>query len=248
MIKIKSLFISDIHLGNPNSQPLKLLEVFKKYEFENLFIIGDFIDLTYLKRKYYWNQNHSTVIQKILKYDRKGINVVYILGNHDHYLRTLIENSVIDDIKTIKLGNIIICDDYIYKTVNGEKIYITHGDCFDGFIRVHPFLYWLGDTAYEFSIKINKIYNFFRKFFGLEYWSLSAYLKNNVKSILSFLSEYKKISQEKLKNENCDSLMMGHIHSPLIEEGKYYNTGDWVESCSYIIENLDGKLDLILSK
>jgi UDP-2,3-diacylglucosamine pyrophosphatase LpxH len=244
MIKIKSLFISDIHLGNPNSQPEKLLEVFKKYEFENLFIIGDFIDLTFLKRRYYWNQYHSTVIQKVLRYDRKGINVVYILGNHDHYLRTLIENSTLEEAKSIKLGNIIICDDYIYKTISNEKIYITHGDCFDGFIRVHPFLYWLGDTAYEFSIKINKIYNFLRKIFGLEYWSLSAYLKIHVKSILSFLSEYKKISQEKLKNEKCDSLMMGHIHSPLIENGKYYNTGDWVESCSYIIEDLEGKIEL----
>lgn len=244
MIKIKSLFISDIHLGNPNSQPEKLLEVFKKYEFENLFIIGDFIDLTFLKRRYYWNQYHSTVIQKVLRYDRKGINVVYILGNHDHYLRTLIENSTLEEAKSIKLGNIIICDDYIYKTISNEKIYMTHGDCFDGFIRVHPFLYWLGDTAYEFSIKINKIYNFLRKIFGLEYWSLSAYLKIHVKSILSFLSEYKKISQEKLKNEKCDSLMMGHIHSPLIEDGKYYNTGDWVESCSYIIEDLEGKIEL----
>lgn len=244
MIKIKSLFISDIHLGNPNSQAEKLLEVFKKYEFENLFIIGDFIDLTFLKRKYYWNQNHSTVIQKVLRYDRKGVNVIYILGNHDHYLRTLIENSQLEDVKSIKLGNITICDEYIYKSLKGEKIYITHGDCFDGFIRVHPFLYWLGDTAYEFSIKINKIYNFFRKIFGLEYWSLSAYLKNNVKSILSFLSEYKKISQEKLKNENCDSLMMGHIHTPELDSGKYYNTGDFVETCSYIIELLNGEIKL----
>jgi len=248
MIKIKSLFISDIHLGNPNSQPEKLLEVFKKYEFENLFIIGDFIDLTFLKRKYYWNQHHSTVIQKVLRYDRKGINVVYILGNHDHYLRTLIENSTLEESKSIKLGNIIICDDYIYKTISNEKIYITHGDCFDGFIRVHPFLYWLGDTAYEFSIKINKIYNFLRKIFGLEYWSLSAYLKIHVKSILSFLSEYKKISQEKLKNEKCDSLMMGHIHSPSLDKGKYYNCGDWVETCSYIIEDLEGNLELIYCK
>ena len=248
MIKIKSLFISDIHLGNPNSQPEKLLEVFKNYEFENLFIIGDFIDLTFLKRKFYWNQNHSTVIQKVLRYDRKGVNVIYILGNHDHYLRTLIENSSLEEIKSIKLGNIIICDEYIYKTVSNEKIYITHGDCFDGFIRIHPFLYWLGDNAYEFSIKINKIYNFFRKIFGLEYWSLSSYLKKNVKSILSFLSEYKKISQEKLKNENCDSLMMGHIHSPTLEKGSYYNTGDFCESCSYIIEDYKGNLELILCK
>jgi len=99
-----------------------------------------------------------------------------------------------------------------------------------------------------FYLKINKIYNFFRRIFGLEYWSLSAYLKIHVKSILSFLSEYKKISQEKLKNEKCDSLMMGHIHSPSLDKGQYYNCGDWVETCSYIIEDLEGNLELLYVK
>jgi UDP-2,3-diacylglucosamine pyrophosphatase LpxH len=241
-MKIKTLFISDVHLGNPNSQTEKLLKVLKEYEFENLFIIGDFIDMTYLKRKFYWNQSHSTVIQKILRLSRKQVNVYYLLGNHDYYIRSVIEDG------NILFGDILICDEYIYTSISGEKIYLTHGDCFDGFVRISPWLYWLGDVSYELSIKINKVYNWFRKLFKLEYWSFSAYMKTKVKSAISFLSEYKKISEAKVKEVNCNSIMIGHTHSPEIIQGNYYNTGDWCESCSYIIEDLNGNIKLKFEK
>jgi len=241
-MKIKSLFISDIHLGNPNCQADKLLKVFKDYEFENLFIIGDFIDMTYMKRKFYWNQDHSTVIQKVLRLSRKGVKVVYILGNHDYFIRSVIEEE------NIHFGEILICNDYVYETSIGEKIYLVHGDCFDGFVRIAPWLYWLGDVSYELSIKINKIYNWFRRLFKLEYWSFSAYMKKRVKNAVSFLSEYKKISLKKIEEKKCKSIMIGHTHNPEIEEGKYYNTGDFCESCSYIIEDADGKIKLLYVK
>ena len=237
MIKIKSLFISDLHLGNPNSQCHKVLDLFKQYEFDNLFIVGDFIDMTYMKRKkFHWTKKHLEVIQKVLKLSKK-INVVYLIGNHDNYIRHLIEDG------NINIGNILICDEYIHETSH-EKIYITHGDQFDGFIRVHPFIYWLGDTAYELSIKITKIYNFFRKIFGFEYWSLSAYLKTKVKNAIEFINEYEQMSKIKLKEVKCDSILMGHTHSPKIKIYEYYNTGDFVESCSYIIEDINGMLSL----
>lgn len=241
-MKIKTLFISDIHLGNSNSQANKLLEILKTYEFDNLFIIGDFIDMTSMKRKYYWNQTHSTVIQKILRLSRKEVSVVYLLGNHDYYIRSVIEEG------NIFFGNILICDEYIYETVKGEKIYLTHGDCFDGFVRISPWLYWLGDVAYELSITINKIYNYFRRLFKLEYWSFSAYMKTKVKNAIKFLTEYKKLSELKIQEKGCDSIMIGHTHNPEIIEGKYYNTGDFCESCSYIIEDFDGNIKLMFVK
>ena len=237
-MKIKSLFISDIHLGNPNSQVDKVLSVLKEYDFENLFIVGDFIDMTYLKRNFYWHKDYSTVIQKILRLSRKGVNVYYIIGNHDAYVRSFIEDG------NLNVGDIILCNEYIYHSVKDEKIYITHGDQFDGFIIIHPFLYWLGDNAYELSIKINKLYNFFRKLFGYDYWSLSQYLKNKVKNAIQFINEYEKWSTIKIKEMKCDSILMGHTHAAKIINGKYYNTGDFVESCSYIIETIDGEMIL----
>jgi len=242
-MKVKTLFVSDIHLGNHKSQPEKLLEVLRDYEYENLVIVGDFIDLTSLKKKFYWNANHSTVIQKVLRASRKGVNVTYILGNHDFYLRGLIKDE------NINIGDITICDEMYYETSKGEKIYICHGDQFDGFIRLHPFLYVLGDWAYEFSFKINKAYNWLRKIVGLEYWSLSQYLKYKVKNAITFINDFKILSLRKLDEVDCDSIMIGHIHTPAIEkigEKTYYNTGDFCETCSFLYEDLEGNIKLVV--
>jgi UDP-2,3-diacylglucosamine pyrophosphatase LpxH len=241
MEKIRTLFISDVHLGTKKCQAEKLLEVFKKYELENLVIVGDFIDLTSLKRKFYWNESHSTVIQKILRFSRKGVKVNYILGNHDHYLRGLIKES------NLNIGDIEISDEMFYMTAKGESIYICHGDQFDGFVRLHPFLYMIGDFAYELSFKINTIYNKIRSIFGLEYWSLSKFLKSKVKDAISFVNDFKLLSLMKLKEVGCDAIMIGHIHTPAIEkieDKAYYNTGDFCESCSYIIEDMEGNIIL----
>lgn len=243
MKKVRTLFISDIHLGTTKSKAGKLLKLLKEYDYDNLIIIGDFIDLTSMKRKFYWKTDHSNVIHKILKSSKNGKNVVYILGNHDMYLRDLIKEG------NIKLGDILICDDYIYETIKGEKIYITHGDIFDGFIRLHPFIYVMGDMAYELSFKINDVYNWFRKFFGLEYWSLSKYLKNRVKNVISFINDFKKLSLMKINEKGCDSIMIGHIHTPDIDkigDKNYYNTGDFCESCSFIYEDFDGNINLVV--
>jgi len=245
MEKIKTLFISDVHLGTKKSQAGRLLEIFRKYEFQQLVIVGDFIDLTALKRKFYWHEDHSTVIQKILRMSRKGVRVSYILGNHDYYLRGLIKDS------NITLGDIEIMDQMFYITDRGEKIYICHGDQFDGFVRLHPFLYVIGDFAYELSFKINSFYNKIRKMFGLEYWSLSKFLKSKVKDAVSFINDFKRLSVMKISDLGCDSIMIGHIHTPAIEEldGKrYYNTGDFCESCSYMIEDLEGHIKLMHSE
>ena len=242
-MKVKTLFVSDIHLGNHKSQAGKLLEVLKNYEYENLIIVGDFIDLTSLKKKFYWNADHSTVIQKVLRASRKGVKVTYILGNHDFYLRGLIKDE------NINIGDITICDEMYYETSKGEKIYICHGDQFDGFIRLHPFLYVLGDWAYEFSFKINKAYNWLRKIVGLEYWSLSQYLKYKVKNAITFINDFKILSLRKLDEVDCDSIMIGHIHTPAIEkigEKTYYNTGDFCETCSFLYEDLEGNINLVV--
>jgi len=241
MEKIRTLFISDVHLGTKKCQADKLLEVLKKYEFEKLVIVGDFIDLTSLKRKFYWKEDHSTVIQKVLRMSRKGIEVVYILGNHDHYLRALIKDE------NINIGEISICDEHIHTTSLGEIIYICHGDQFDGFIRLHPILYTIGDLAYEMSFKINKFYNIVRKIFGMEYWSLSKFLKSKVKDAISFINDFKRLSMMEVERKKCSSIMIGHIHTPEIEAigiNAYYNTGDFCENCSYIIEHLEGTLEL----
>ena len=241
MKKVRTLFISDVHLGTKKCQADKLLEVFRTVEFEKLIIVGDFIDLTALKRKFYWKEEHSTVIQKILRMSRKGITIKYIIGNHDYYLRGLVKEN------NINIGDIELCDYTYYQTLKEEMIYICHGDQFDGFVRLHPFLYMLGDWAYELSFKINSAYNKIRKIFGLQYWSLSKFLKSRVKDAISFINDFKTLAFKKIEEMECDSIMIGHIHTPAIEkiENKnYYNTGDFCESCSHMIETIEGDIEL----
>jgi UDP-2,3-diacylglucosamine pyrophosphatase LpxH len=242
-MKVKTLFISDVHLGSIKSRPDKLLKVFKEYEFQDLVIIGDFIDLTALKRKIYWDDNHSAVLQKILKMSRKGIGVHYILGNHDFYLRDFIKEE------DIEIGNIKICDEMTYETSKGEKIYICHGDQFDGFIRIHPIIYYFGDIAYEFSYSVNRVYNKVRNLLGLNYWSLSKYLKTKVKNAILYLNDFKHIAIKKIENSECHSIMIGHIHNPAIEkigDNTYYNSGDFCESCSFLYEDYEGDIHLVV--
>jgi UDP-2,3-diacylglucosamine pyrophosphatase LpxH len=236
-VKVRSLFISDVHLGSQKSQPSKLLEVFKTFDFDNLFILGDFLDLTSMKRGVHWTQDHSLVIQKVLRLSRKGVKVVYILGNHDFYLRGLIEDG------NITLGDITICDDYVWTTAAGQKLYLTHGDYFDGFVRVNRFLYTLGDISYELSMRINRVYNKLRGLLGMEYWSLSAYLKSKVKNVVGFLTQYRALAARVVADKGCALIVMGHIHTPEVSDG-YVNTGDFCESCSYVVENLDGSIEL----
>ena len=238
-MKIKTLFISDVHLGSNKSQADKLLNVLKYYEFERLIIVGDLIDLTSLRKNFYWKQDHSTVIQKILKLSKKGVKINYIIGNHDYYLRALIQEQ------NINLGEIEISDNLIYETSKKEKIYICHGDQFDGFIRIHPFIYHIGDIAYELSFKINKIYNVFRKLFGYNSWSLSAYLKTRVKNVVAYINDFKYLSIKLAEENNCSSIMIGHTHTAAIDNlngFNYYNSADFCESCSFLIETLDGEI------
>lgn len=174
---------------------------------------------------------------------RKNVSVKYILGNHDYYLRDLIEEE------NINLGNILICDEVIYETIKGEKIFICYGDQFDGFVRIHPFIYYLGDITYEFSYTVNRIYNKVRYVLGLNYWSLSKYLKNKVKNAISYLNDFKFLAIQKIQQSECDSIMIGHIHHTCIEKignKNYYNTGDFCESCSFLYEDYEGNIKLTI--
>jgi len=231
------MFISDIHLGSTKSQPDKLLMALKSCDFENLFILGDFLDLTSMRRGVRWTADHSLVLQKILRLSRKGVRVVYVIGNHDFYLRGLIEEG------DIFLGDILICDHHTWTTAGGRRLYLTHGDYFDGFVRVNRFLYALGDFSYELSMSINKVYNRARRLLGLDYWSLSAYLKSRVKNVVGFLTQYRRAADDAMREAGCDTIVMGHIHTPEISDS-YINTGDFCESCSYVVETLSGQLEL----
>lgn len=238
-MKYRTIWLSDIHLGTRGCQADKLLSFLKDNDSEYLILVGDIIDFWAMKRGIYWPEEHNTIIQKILKKSRHGTKVIFIPGNHDEVLRQYVN---------INLGNIFIEEEYIHKLEDGREIYCLHGDRFDVITKYHKWIAILGDIGYEFLLWTNRIYNNYRRWAGKDYWSLSAYIKGRVKEAVSFISEYEESIIHEAKKLEVYGVLCGHIHHAEIKEKDgiiYMNTGDTVESCTSIVEDLDGNLILL---
>lgn len=239
----KSLFVSDIHLGTKQCQVQYLLKFIHDNTFDNVFLVGDIIDISSLSYSWYWHVDHNTFIQKILRMSRKNVNCVYILGNHDEHIREFIKDDMI-----FSIGDIKVCNEYLYNSVAGKKFLLVHGDCFDGAFRSYGWLYWFGDRAYGIALSVNSIFNKIRKIFGLKYWSLSSYLKSKVKGAMAAVNHLEEMVVTRCTSNDYDGLIYGHTHCPAlkrIETKKIYNIGDHVESCTCIVETVDGEFQLI---
>ena len=238
-IRYRSVFISDIHLGTKMSQSNKLLNFLKTFECERLYLVGDIVDIWALNHNKYWPQEHNDVIQKILRKGRKGTDIIYVPGNHDEFVRGFCDTH---------MGNISIQMNAIHIGVDNKVYFVTHGDQFDIVIDKMKWLAFLGAWAYDLSIALNVCFNKIRSWLGLPYWSLSAYLKYKVKEAVKFISDYENNLSGYAKLKNFDGIICGHIHHAndyMINGVRYINCGDWVESCTAIVEHYDGRFETI---
>ncbi|MDD5151126.1 MAG: UDP-2,3-diacylglucosamine diphosphatase [Flavobacterium sp.] len=239
-IRCKSIFVSDIHLGTVESKAKLLLDSLKQYDFDELYLVGDIIDGWKIKRGWYWHDSHTKLIKKFLKYS-KNKKVVYIAGNHDEFIRDFIAEH------NINISGIEIADEVIYTANNGNKYLITHGDKYDIIIKYHKFVAVLGDIGYELLLRVNHYYNDFRRYYGFGYWSLSKFIKNKVKAAVSFITEFEEVIVDECIKQGVDGVICGHIHFPsnkIIKGIHYMNTGDFVETCSFVIETLGGDFEI----
>ncbi|HEY5742324.1 MAG TPA: UDP-2,3-diacylglucosamine diphosphatase [Terrimicrobiaceae bacterium] len=231
-------WISDVHLGTRGSKAVALLQFLRETEFETLYIVGDLIDIWALRRAIYWPQEHNDVIQKILRKGRKGTDVIYIIGNHDEFLRRFQGNY----------GNMTLQKNAVHLTADGRRLLIIHGDELDTVIHSIGWLAHLGDIGYQLLLRCNGPLNFFRRRLGLGYWSLSAYVKAEVKNVVSFIGQFEEAIVRYARDYDVDGVLCGHIHTAAVREiggVTYYNTGDWVESCTAIVERYDGAMELL---
>jgi len=240
-MKYKSIFVSDIHLGTKFSQAEKFLDFMKENESENLYLVGDIIDGWAMKRKFRWKQSHSDVIQKILRKARKGTNVYFITGNHDEFLRPFLPILLGDRLEVLNQAE--------YSAINGKRYYITHGDFFDSVTMTKKWLALLGDVGYDLLLNLNGIINFTRRKFGIyKYWSLSKHVKDKVKSSVSFITDFETVLAQHARHKNYDGIICGHIHKAEMKDIdgiEYKNSGDWVESCTALVETMTGKWEII---
>ena len=237
--RFRSIFISDVHLGTRGCKADFLLDFLKHTESDTLFLVGDIVDGWRLRKAWYWPQAHNDVVQKLLRKARKGTKVFYIPGNHDEAFR---------DYCGVHFGGVEIRQDYVYETPEGRRLLVMHGDAFDGIVKYHKWLAHLGDRAYNLCLALNTWLNLLRRRLGFSYWSLSAFLKLKVKNAVQFIDNFETAVAEEARKRGVDGVVCGHIHHAEMRDIDgilYCNDGDWVESCTALVEHFDGTLEIL---
>jgi UDP-2,3-diacylglucosamine pyrophosphatase LpxH len=239
VLRVRTVWISDLHLGTPGCQAKALLDFLRGTECQTLYLVGDIIDGWQLRRSWYWPQTHNDVVQKLLRKARKGTRVVFVPGNHDEFARRYVAHN---------FGGVDVVDDCMHLTADGRRLWVTHGDLFDGVIQCARWLAVAGDMAYEFTLKVNRWFNHARARLGLPYWSLSRYLKHKVKRAVSYVTEFEEAVAREARRRGAHGVVCGHIHHAEMREIDgvlYCNDGDWVESLTALVEHFDGRLEII---
>jgi UDP-2,3-diacylglucosamine pyrophosphatase LpxH len=237
--RYRTIWISDIHLGTRGCKADFLLDFLKHTESDYLYLVGDIIDCWRLRRSWYWHQSHNDVVQKLLRKARKGTKVIYIPGNHDEPLRGYTD---------MQFGGVTVIEEAIHVTADGRRFLVMHGDKFDGIVKYARWLAILGDHAYNLLLAVNHWYNLWRRKFGYPYWSLSAYLKRRVKDAVSYIDDFEVALADEARRRGVDGIVCGHIHKAEIRRFGpvlYCNDGDWVESCTALVEHGDGRLEIL---
>lgn len=237
--RFRTLFISDIHLGTKGAQADALLEFLRDHDAETIYLVGDIVDGWRLRSGWYWPQSHNDVVQKLLRKGRKGTRIIYIPGNHDEFLR---------DFYGTHFGGIQVCEKALHKAADGKRYLVIHGDAFDMVVMNAKWLAFLGDWAYEIALALSTRINLVRRRFGFTYWSLSAWAKLKVKNAVNYISRFEETLAMEAQRHGVDGVICGHIHCAAMHDFDgftYINTGDWVESCSAVVEHADGRMEII---
>lgn len=237
--KYRTVFISDVHLGTKGCQAELLLDFIRHIECDTLYLVGDIVDGWKLRSGWHWPQAHNDVVQKILRMARKGVRVIYVPGNHDDRIRDFIG---------VHFGGVVVARDAIHETADGRRFLVLHGDEFDGVVQHAKWLAFVGDYAYRVLIAANTLFNRARRRLGFGYWSLSAFLKTRVKNALQFVENFEAAVAGEARRRGVDGVICGHIHKAEmrdIDGIAYINDGDWVESCSALVEHEDGRLEIL---
>ena len=238
----RSIFVSDVHLGTKDCKAGQLNNFLKHNSCDTLYLVGDIIDAWKIQQnKWRWKQSHTNVVRRVLGHAKRGTRVVFIAGNHDEFLRPMIPYG-------FSFGLVEIHNQIEHIGADGKHYLVTHGDLFDGITRLAPWIAFLGDKAYDFILSLNNKFNWIRRRMGFGYFSLSKFLKYKVKKAVDFIFKFEENLANYCKKRGFDGVICGHIHHAEIKEINgvtYMNDGDWVESCTALVEHHDGRWEII---
>ncbi|MEQ1440031.1 UDP-2,3-diacylglucosamine diphosphatase [Fontimonas sp. SYSU GA230001] len=237
----RTIWISDVHLGTAGCKAEHLVDFLKQHTCDRLYLVGDIIDGWKLRSGWYWPQEHTNVVRKVLTKAKRETEVIYVTGNHDEFLRKFVDYR-------LELGNIRLVNEAVHTTADGRRLLVTHGDFFDVITRYHRWIALAGDALYEGTMRFSLLFNRIRARFGLGYWSLSAFAKQHVKTAVNIVSTFEDSLARECRRRKFDGVVCGHIHHAEARDiggVMYYNCGDWVESCTALTEDMNGRLQIV---
>ncbi len=237
--RYRTIWISDVHLGTRGCNDRLLIDFLDHVDSETLYLVGDDIDGWRMKKRYFRPERHNAIVSRVMKRAKRGTEVVYIPGNHDEMFRQFVG---------MNFGGVRIRRKAIHRTADGRQLLVLHGDEFDAVVMGHRWLAFAGDAAYEFLMKLNVAVNAVRRVFKLPYWSLSKHAKRKVKNAVEFISRFEEAVAHEARVRKVDGVVCGHIHTAETRDFggvTYYNDGDWVESCTALVEHFDGRLEIL---
>ena len=238
-LKARTVFLSDVHLGFRGCQAEYLLDFLNQLDAEHLVLVGDIVDPWSMKRSVYWPVSHHEVLKTVLKLARSGTRVTYVPGNHDEGLRELCGSEV---------AGIEIRRDFIHETADGRRYLVLHGDDFDGAVKFNGALKHFGERMYDVLLWVGRRVQGARRRFGFGYWSLASWIKQQVPDARLYIERFAHAAAHAAARHGLDGVICGHIHRPEIREVggiRYCNDGDWVEHCSALVEDRNGRLSLL---
>jgi UDP-2,3-diacylglucosamine pyrophosphatase LpxH len=240
-LQYRTIWISDVHLGTRGCKAEFLLDFLRRNDARTIYLAGDIVDGWRLRRSWYWPQSHNDIVQEMLRKVRSGTRVVYVPGNHDEWLREYASLN-------LRFGGVEVAAEAVHVTADGRRLLVIHGDWFDMIVKHARWLAVLGDGAYTLALWINNHFNRMRRLCGYDYWSLSAFLKLKVKNAVQYIGSFAEALAEEAGRRGLDGVICGHIHHAEIRDVGgvlYCNDGDWVESCTALVEHFDGRLAIV---
>jgi UDP-2,3-diacylglucosamine pyrophosphatase LpxH len=237
-VHVRTVFISDVHLGSRDCRADLVLDFLRRVQCDQLILVGDIVDIWSLRRNFYWPQSHSDVLRTILGKTKHGTRVIFVPGNHDEQFR---------NVCGMLFGNLEVHREYVHETAQGRRLLVMHGDEFDGAVKCSRWLAELGSGLYDFILRLNRAVNACRHRFGLGYWSLAGYVKSRVGNAMKYVRSFEQAAAHAARRRGMDGIVCGHIHRPEMMDMDgilYCNDGDWVDSCSALVEQRNGELEL----
>jgi UDP-2,3-diacylglucosamine pyrophosphatase LpxH len=237
--KVRTLFLSDIHLGFRHARVRELNEFLHAVEAERIVLVGDIVDALSLARRAFWTAEHTEVVRTLLARQRSGVRLVYIPGNHDASLAMLAQ---------MLQGQFEVHREWVHRTARGQRLLVLHGDQFDDLLPCPQWLTRVADVLHGATVMVSHSINNMRRALGRPYWALTERIKLGIGASLRYIEQFEQLAAQHARAQGYDGVVCGHIHRPNLRHiaGTLYgNSGDWVESCSALAENEAGELALL---